>query len=141
MTENIEVAIKKANSALPVRKINSLIERTNLSADMKALLCDIATITTKVAGKIISIGRMILTVVLDLIKLFPAVTIGVIAALIITSVIAAIPVFGGLLAAGLNSILLLIGVGKGALIDLSNPALNDRIDSFVASISALGEAT
>ena len=37
MTENIEVAIKEANSALPVRKINSLIERTTLSADMKQI--------------------------------------------------------------------------------------------------------
>lgn len=139
MTDNLEAAIKEANAALPNRKLHALIERTNLSADMKALLTDIATITTKVAGKLISIGRKILTVVFDLLKLFPAITLGVIAALVITSTIAAIPVIGGVLAGALSSILLLIGIGKGALSDLSNPALNERIDNFVNSLSALKE--
>lgn len=139
MTDNLEAAIKEANAALPNRKLHALIERTNLSADMKALLTDIATITTKVAGKLISIGRKILTVVFDLLKLFPAITLGVIAALVITSIIAAIPVIGGVLAGALSSILLLLGIGKGALSDLSNPALNERIDNFVNSLSALKE--
>ena len=139
MSGNIEAAIKEANSALPNRKLKDLIERTNLSADMKALLTDIATITTKVAGKLISIGRKILTVVFDLIKLFPAITIGVIAALVLTSIIAAIPLIGGVLAGALSSILLLIGIGKGALTDLSSPALNERIQNFVNSLSALKE--
>ena len=139
MSGNIEAAIKEANSALPNRKLKDLIERTNLSADMKALLTDIATITTKVAGKLISIGRKILTVVFDLIKLFPAITIGVIAALVLTSIIAAIPLIGGVLAGALSSILLLLGIGKGALTDLSSPALNERIQNFVTSLSALKE--
>ena len=139
MSGNIEAAIKEANSALPNRKLKDLIERTNLSADMKALLTDIATITTKVAGKLISIGRKILTVVFDLIKLFPAITIGVIAALVLTSIIAAIPLIGGVLAGALSSILLLLGIGKGALSDLSSPALNERIQNFVNSLSALKE--
>ena len=139
MSGNIEAAIKEANSALPNRRLKDLIERTNLSADMKALLTDIATITTKVAGKLISIGRKILTVVFDLIKLFPAITIGVIAALVLTSIIAAIPLIGGVLAGALSSILLLLGIGKGALTDLSSPALNERIQNFVNSLSALKE--
>jgi len=139
MSGNLEAAIKEANSALPNRKLKDLIERTNLSADMKALLTDIATITTKVAGKLISIGRKILTVVFDLIKLFPAITIGVIAALVLTSIIAAIPLIGGVLAGALSSILLLLGIGKGALTDLSSPALNERIQNFVNSLSALKE--
>ena len=137
MSGDLEAAIKEANAALPNRKLNALIERTNLSADMKALLTDIAAITTKVAGKLISIGRKILTVVFDLLKLFPAITLGVIAALVITSIIAAIPFVGGVLAGALSSILLLLGIGKGALSDLSSPALNERIDNFVNSLSAL----
>jgi hypothetical protein len=139
MSGNLEVAIKEANSALPNRKLKDLIERTNLSADMKALLSDITTITAKVAGKIISIGRKILTVVFDLIKLFPAITIGVIAALVLTAIISAIPLVGGVLAGALSSILLLLGIGKGALTDLSSPDLNERIQNFVNSLSALKE--
>ena len=139
MSGNLEAAIKEANSALPNRKLKDLIERTNLSADMKALLSDIATITAKVAGKLISIGRKILTVVFDLIKLFPAITVGVIAALVLTSIIAAILLVGGVLAGALSSILLLLGIGKGALTDLSSPDLNERIQNFVNSLSALKE--
>jgi hypothetical protein len=139
MSGNLEAAIKEANSALPNRKLKDLIERTNLSADMKALLSDIATITAKVAGKLISIGRKILTVVFDLIKLFPAITVGVIAALVLTAIIAAIPLVGGVLAGALSSILLLLGIGKGALTDLSSPDLNERIQNFVNSLSALKE--
>ena len=139
MSGNLEAAIKEANSALPNRKLKDLIERTNLSADMKALLSDIATITAKVAGKLISIGRKILTVVFDLIKLFPAITVGVIAALVLTAIISAIPLVGGVLAGALSSILLLLGIGKGALTDLSSPDLNERIQNFVNSLSALKE--
>lgn len=140
MLNNIEMAIKEANSSLPARKLKDLIERTNLSADMKALLTDISTITMKVAGKLITIGRKILTIVFDLIRVFPAITVGVVAALVLTSIIASIPLVGGALAGALSSILLLLGIGKGALTDLSNPALNDRIESFVNSLSALKEA-
>ena len=92
MTDNLEAAIKEANAALPNRKLHALIERTNLSADMKALLIDVASITAKVAGTVITIGRKILTVVLDLVKVFPSVTLGVIAALVISALIAAIPI-------------------------------------------------
>ena len=141
MSENLlEAAIKEANSALPTRKLNELIERTSLSADMKALLIDVASITAKVAGTVITIGRKILTVVLDLVKIFPSVTLGVLAALVISALIASIPLVGGLLAGALSSILLLVGVGKGALQDLSSPALEERITSFVNSLSALKEA-
>ena len=140
MLNNIEMAIKEANSSLPARKLKDLIERTNLSADMKALLTDISAITMKVAGKLITIGRKILTIVFDLIRVFPAISVGVVAALVLTSIIASIPLVGGALAGALSSILLLLGIGKGALTDLSNPALNDRIESFVNSLSALKEA-
>ena len=140
MLNNIEMAIKEANSSLPARKLKDLIERTNLSADMKALLNDITAITMKVAGKLITIGRKILTIVFDLIRVFPTITVGVVAALVLTSIIASIPLVGGALAGALSSILLLLGIGKGALTDLSNPALNDRIESFVNSLSALKEA-
>ena len=140
MTNNIQIAIKEANTSLPQRKLDELIERTNLSADMKALLSDIAKITVKVTGKIISIGRKVLSVVFEFVKLFPGITLGVIAALVITAIIASVPVIGGVLAGALSSILLLIGVGKGALLDLTNSSLNQKIDNFIASIAALKDA-
>lgn len=140
MNSNIEVAIREANNALPPRKLRDLIERTDLSADMKAIMFDLVDVTTNIAGKAIAIGRKILTVVLEFMKIFPGVAIGVIIALVLTALISAIPIFGGFLASVLSSVLLLIGVAKGALHDLSNPDLNTKIDSFVSSLSALSNS-
>ena len=39
--------------SLPERKLNQLIERTNLSADLKATMADIAHVTIKVGGKVL----------------------------------------------------------------------------------------
>jgi hypothetical protein len=140
MENALALAIKESNNSLPERKLKELIERSNLSADMKALLSDVARVTIKIGGKIISIGRKVLSIVFDLIKAFPTVTLGVIAALVITSLIGAIPIVGALFASLLSSILLLLGVAAGALHDFSSPALGDRISKIMVSMSALKEA-
>lgn len=139
MTSQIEMAIKEANTALPSRKIADLIERTNLSADMKSLLNDIAQVTVKVGGKLVTIGRKILSVAFELVKLFPTITFGAIAALVISALIAKIAIIGSVVSAFLSPLLLLIGVGKGALMDLSNPKLDEKISTFIDSIAALKE--
>lgn len=136
----IDLAIKEVNSSLPERKLVALLERTALSADMKALLVDVAKITVRVGAKILAIGRKILSFVLDLVKAFPSVTLGVLAALVITALIAAIPIFGGILASALSALLLALGFSAGALNDFLSPKLNDRIDQLVNSISALAGA-
>lgn len=137
--DELDVAIKEVNSSLPERKLIALIERTALSADVKALLCDLAKITVNVGRKVLAIGRKILSVVFDLVKAFPTVTLGVLAALVITSLIAAIPIFGGVLAAMLSSILLVLGVSAGAINDFLSDKLSERIDALVSSLSALAE--
>ena len=45
MELTVEAVIKDINMSLPERKINQLIERTNLSADLKATMADIAHVT------------------------------------------------------------------------------------------------
>lgn len=136
----IDLAIKEVNSSLPERKLVALLERTALSADMKALLVDVAKITVRVGAKILAIGRKILSFVLELVKAFPSVALGVLAALVITALIAAIPIFGGILASALSALLLALGFSAGALNDFLSPKLNDRIDQLVNSISALAGA-
>mgnify|MGYP006152231509 FL=1 len=139
MDANIETVIKDINMSLPERKIIQLIERTQLSADLKALLVDVARITIKVGGKILAIGRKILTFVLDLVKTFPAIAMGTIAALVITAVVGSIPVLGAPLAAFLGPILLALGITAGALKDFTNDNLQDRIGSLVDSFQVLSE--
>ena len=139
MSADVDAVIKDINSSLPERKLVALIERTNLSADMKALLSDLARVTVKIGAKILAIGRKILTFVLELVRAFPTVTLGILAALVITALIGAIPLFGGFLASALGSLLLALGIGAGALNDFLSPSLSERIDRLVGSMSALTE--
>lgn len=140
MSEALEALIRDVNTSLPERKLVELIERTSLSADVKAILRDVARVTVRVGSKVLAIGRKILAFVFDLIKAFPTVTLGIIAALVLTSLIAAIPLLGGVLSAMLGTLLLALGIAGGALNDFLSDSLKDRIDALVNSFSALMEA-
>lgn len=139
MSEALAVLIRDVNSSMPERKLVELIERLNLSADMKAILRDIARVTVRVGAKVLSIGRKIMAFVLDLIKAFPTITLGVIAALVLTSLIAGIPLLGGVLAGMVSTLLVVLGISAGALNDFTNDKLSDRIGALVSSFSALME--
>ena len=140
MNTGIEAVIKDVNSSLPQRKLIQMVERANMSADMKALLVDLARITVKVAGKVLSIGRKILSFVFDIIKLSPTITLGVLAAITISALIGSIPILGGVLTAVLSPLLLAAGVGMGAMKDLTSERLQTRLDNLIDSFSALKEA-
>ena len=139
MEATIEEVIRDINMSLPERKLNQLLERTSLSADVKAIMSDIMHVTIKVGGKVLAIGRKILTFVLDLVKTFPAVAMGTIAALVITAVVGSVPIFGPPLAAFVGPILLAIGVTAGALKDFTNDKLQERITNLVESFKVLVE--
>jgi hypothetical protein len=135
----VEAVIKDINTSLPARKLNQLIERTNLSADLKAIMADVAHVTIKVGGKMLAVGRKILTFVLDLVKTFPAIAMGTIAALVITAVVGSIPIIGAPVAAFVGPILLALGITAGALKDLTNENLQYRINTLVDSFKVLVE--
>ena len=139
MSVELATIAKDVNGSLPGRKIVALIERTNLSADMKALLNDLTKITVKVGSTILAIGRKILTFVFDLLKAFPAMAFGVLVALVLTALVGSIPIIGAAIASFLSGFLLLLGMGAGAVKDLSNPRINEKIDAMVGSLSALME--
>ena len=139
MEATIEEVIKDINMSLPERKLNQLIERTNLSADVKAIMSDIVHVTVKIGGKVLAIGRKILTFVLDLVKTFPAIAMGTIAALVLTAVVGSVPVIGPPFAAFIGPFLLAIGVAAGALKDFTNEKLQDRINDLVESFKVLVE--
>lgn len=139
MSEALDVLIKEVNSSPPERKLIAAIERTNLSADVKAILCDLARITIRVGGKIVAIGRRILSFALDLLRAFPSMALGAIVALILTGVVADIPAVGKWVASVLSPLLLALGIGLGALNDMSRPDFAARVDALIASFKALVE--
>lgn len=141
MSATLDQLVREVNASPPERKLVELIERTNLSADLKALLCDLARITVRVGGKVLAIGRRILAFALDLIRAFPGMAMGAIVALVVSSLIAniPIPVINKMLAAILGPLLLAMGIGMGALQDMASPGFSERVGALVDSFRVLIE--
>lgn len=139
MSAALDSLIRDVNTSPPERKLIGLIERTNLSADMKAILCDLAAITIRVAGKVVAIGRRILAFALDLIRAFPAMAMGAVVALVLTGLIQniPIPIVNKLLAGILGPLLLAMGIGMGALNDMAGPGFSERVGTLVESFRVL----
>jgi hypothetical protein len=84
----------------------------------------------RLGGQVISAGRQILAFVLDLVQRFPNNAFGVIIALVLSSLIAAIPLLGGVLGPLLTPVLLAFGLASGALADLKEAAVRLRISQL-----------
>lgn len=122
---------------LPLRALRSRIERLDISADAKSLLFDVAKLTVSVGSTLIAIGRKILTVVFDLVGRFQNVTFGVVVALVLSAVLASIPLLGPAISALLTPIMLAFGITRGALQDFRNASLQAEIDALSQKMSAM----
>lgn len=124
--------------ALPRRRdLLERIDRLAVSADAKALLARLHAVTVEVGGRIVEVGRRILAFAFEMLKTFPNVTFGVIVALVMSMLIASIPLLGGLLAPLLTPLLLAIGLGAGALADLKEGAMARRVQHLEAQFQTL----
>jgi hypothetical protein len=112
------------------RSLRGRIENLPISADGKSLLMDLADLTMKVSGKLIAIGRKILALAFDLAKKFQNVVFGVLIALLLSVVLAAIPLLGPAIAALLTPIMLAFGIAKGALEDFRNMGVQTELDAL-----------
>jgi hypothetical protein len=115
--------------ALPPSKraLREQIDRLSISADAKAVLNDLLEIVIDVGGRMIAAGRQILAFILDLVRRFPNTAFGVIAALVISSLIASIPLLGLILGPLLSPLLLAFGLAAGAVTDLKDAPLRARV--------------
>lgn len=127
MNANEDVALIDLSNPPSKRYLRDRIDRLAVSADAKALLYDLADITLDIGGKVVSAGRQILAFVLDLVKRFPDTAFGVIVALVVSSLIAAIPLLGVVLGPLLTPLLLAFGLASGALADLKEAAIRSRV--------------
>jgi hypothetical protein len=100
---------------------------------------EIANSTVVIGGRILRIGRKIVSLALEFAKTIPNTLFGVAIALVLTTLIASVPIIGTLLAGFLKSILVIFGIAQGALADLREGELANRIDAFVAKVAALNE--
>lgn len=140
----IEVALASAEQSLTLRQIRSKIDRMAVSADTKALLMDIASITIKVGEQIVAFGRKIVSYILGLVQKFPNTAFGIVVALVLGALVASafggIPLVGAILVAKLKAIMLLFGIAKGALTDIARMPIGGEVDGFVKEMSPLAVA-
>ena len=126
----VEEAIEFCQSGPTLRKIKAYLDSTSLSADLKALLYDLAGFTVKIGEAVVAIGRRILGMAMWLVDNMPNTLLGVAVALALTTLIGAIPWIGPGLALLFNKLLLLIGVTAGAIEDIRQHAAKQAMDRF-----------
>ena len=131
--------VAELNTSLPLRKICEQIDRLPLSADIKALLLDLAKVTVKVGETVLKIGAKILSVAFEIIGKFPNTVFGVVISVCLGLLIGSVPFIGGLLTPFLMPLLVAFGLTKGAIADLANQGWAARIrdlESKLTSVSA-----
>lgn len=135
----VEEVIDFCRNGPTLRKLKEMVDRTSLSADMKALLIDVAGITVKVGNAIVAIGRSIVSIALWLSENTPFTALGVALALVLTTIIGAVPLIGGVLVLALNKLLLLAGLTLGAIHDIRQNAMKSALDRVAEQFAALNE--
>ena len=118
-------------------ELRNRIEQLSISADAKSILIGMADISAKAGDTVIAIGRHVLGFIFDLFRQFPNSSFGLIAGFVIGSLIGAIPLFGAALAAVFTPLLMAFGLARGAVADLGNAAIRDRMTDFEHRLRAM----
>lgn len=120
-----------------LRSLKSRVERLAISADAKALLMDVAKVTLTVGGKILALGRKILSLAFDLVDRFQNIVFGVAVALLLSVVLASIPLLGPVITAVLTPLMLAFGIVRGALADLRTMQVRSEIVALESRLSVI----
>ncbi|MGC9447911.1 hypothetical protein [Cereibacter johrii] len=135
--EGLAAALAEVSRSQPLRLMLGRIERLNVSADVKALLRDLARITLRVGEAVVSIGRKIIDFAFELVKSYPSTTFGLATGLIVGTLVAGIPLLGPLLGPILTPLLSAFGLTLGALEDLKDGGVRRRIDALERSVATV----
>lgn len=129
----LDEALRKIQKSLPLRRVKEYLDRTDLSADMKALLHDLARVTIKIGETVVAIGRRVLDIALGLVSRFPNATLGVIVAVVLAAITGAgaIPILG----AFITKLMVLLGLTSGALADIRQGTMKTTMDRVAAEFA------
>jgi hypothetical protein len=117
------------------RQIETFIDRLDISADAKANLAAFAKVTVKVGREVVRIGRKIVDVMFSFLRNFPGIAFGVIFAVVITTLLSAIPLLGAVLGHVASTLL----IAFGGYVDLKNPEFSARLNAFVEELRPLAD--
>jgi hypothetical protein len=135
MTKPVPAVIDWAN--LPTRReLGRQLDHLFLPADAKVLMGRLLETTADVGGRMIEVGRSILTFVFDLMKRFPGTTLGAVVGLTVTSLVGSIPLLGLVLGPLVGPLLAAFMITTGALSDMRNSTIERQIELFSAKLDA-----
>ena len=137
LNNDLEGVVFVISQSLSLQKIENMLDQTDLSADAKSVILNVARYTIVIGDNVVAFGRKIVSFAIELAKTFPNTLLGVALALVITSLIGGIPILGALLAGFLKSILLIFGLTQGVLADMRSGELGKRVENLVAQFSPL----
>ena len=115
------------------QQIDAFIGRLDISADAKANLASFAKVTVKVGREVVRIGRKIVDVLFSFLRHFPGVGFGVIFAVVISTLLSAIPLIGAILGPVASTLI----IAFGGYVALKNPAFSARLDAFIEELRPL----
>lgn len=121
-------------------QINRRIERLDISADLKVVLSSMLDTTIVASGKVVDLGARIVAFVFELAKAYPGIAFGVIAALVLSYLVSSIPFVGPVLSPFLTPLLLIVGIGLGALNDLTDGGMRAKLAGLQSQLNAAGIA-
>ena len=133
----LAIALADFETSPSLRVLKDRIERFEISADAKSLLLDVAELTFHVGGKVVAFGRKILAFVIDLATRFQNVLFGIMIALVLSVVLASVPLLGPAIAAILTPLMLAFGIGRRALEDFRNSAVQGEIEQLRQRVAIL----
>jgi hypothetical protein len=131
--------LKELNTGHSPRQIEAVIERLSISADAKSLLLDISRITMKVGNALFSLGKAILTFVINTVKKFPNTTFGLVIGLTVSVMVGGIPVIGFILGPLLGKLLTAFGLTMGAIADFKDASIRSEIAALERKVAIVAE--
>lgn len=129
-----EHALQELASVPNRRDIKSILDRLALSADTKSVLLRIADITVQIGNVAVAIGRKIIAVAVGLVRTFPNIVFGVVVAIIVSMLISSVPIVSVSLATTFGPLLIAVGLSRGALAELEDGQLADRVREFITVV-------
>lgn len=126
-----------ADTDLTDEQIKSLIDRMDVSADVKALLYSFSKATIKAGKVILKIGRKIVDILFAAVRAFPNITFGVIFGLIVGALVASIPVIGFVFGSLATTIAVAFGFVVGTKADLLEGDMGKRIEGILSQFAPL----
>ncbi len=131
--------LSELNKATPTRQLEAAIEKLAISADAKSMLLDLSRITMKVGEAVFSLGKAILTFVVNIVKKFPNTAFGLVIGLTVSVIVGGIPLVGFILGPVLGKLLTAFGLTMGAIADFKDATIRSEIAALERKVAIVAE--